>query len=111
MQSILFQVFAHPEIICKVTIVHQRFMNTNERMRTPWMPHPTFSWISLMCDPTMCAGICEFVILNYLFCKTNRLKHHKIFCMTHYKRTLVTKRSIIFAIDAVTTLKYKFILQ
>jgi hypothetical protein len=40
-------------IIRKITIMHQRLMQTNERVRTPWMPDPALRRIPMMANPDM----------------------------------------------------------
>ena len=49
----LAQILAHGVVVGKIAIVHQRFVQADERVRAAGMPHAPFGRVTLVGDPNM----------------------------------------------------------
>ena len=85
------QVIAYGVIICKVSIVDERFVETDKRMRSTGMPNSPPGRISLMRYPYMGGKIIELVILDNILGITNNLENHQVYSMGQHKSLFLAK--------------------
>src|SRR2546425_12188912 len=98
-------------IIRKITIMHQRLMQTHKRMRATGMPDPSLRRIPMMTNPDMSLEILQPVIPYNIITITHQLQDNHVFPMADNEGLLLTQRRVIQLIQSVRVLVEKFILN
>src|SRR5207249_2214369 len=96
-------------IIRKITIMHQRLMQSHERVRAAWMPDPALRRIPMMTNPDMRLEILQPVIPYNIIPKTHELQHDHVLSMGDHEGLLFAQRRVILLIQSVRILVEKFI--
>jgi len=98
-------------IIREIPVMHQRFIQANERMGSSRMPDASFCGITLVGDPCMSLEVLELIVLHILLGVSDKLKNQDISAVGEDKSPLLSKRSIERIIKLVGIAPDKLILE
>ena len=107
----LAQVLAHRMVVGEVAVVHQRLVQTHERVRATRVPHASFCGIALVRDPHVGAEVLQLVVLHVLLGVAHDLEDQLIAAVRQYEGTLVAQRGVEGVIQFVGIAPHELVFQ
>ena len=78
MNIALLQILADRSIVGEVAIVHQGFVQANERMCAARVPDASLGGIAVMADPHVGMQVLDLVIADHVIAETDHLEHQQV---------------------------------
>ena len=96
----LQQVLRDRVVVGEVAVVHQRLVQTDERVRAARMPDAALRRVALVGDPDVRAQVLQPVVLDDLLGVADDLEYHQVSPVRQHERPLLAERRVEAVVQA-----------
>src|SRR2546425_1488321 len=107
----LGQILHYRMIIRKITIVDERLMQSDERVRSPGMPDPALRRIAVVADPDVSLEIFQPVILYNIISIPDQFENNQVLTVRDNECFLLAQRRVVLEVEPVAVLVDELVLQ
>src|SRR5713101_5579154 len=107
----LSQILHYRMIIREITIVDERLVQSDKRVRTTRMPHPAFRRIAVVANPYVSLEILQPIILYNIISISDQFENNQVLAVRDNECFLLTERRVVLEVEPVAVLVDELVLE
>src|SRR6266550_5655321 len=107
----LRQILHYRMIIRKITIVDERFVQSDKRVCTAGMPDPALRWIAVVADPDVSLEIFQPVVLYNIISVADEFENDQVLAVRDDECFLLAQRRVVLEVETVAVLVDELVLE